>query len=349
MKTRSLAAAVIAVLVLNIMGLAFADTRSAAAKRVQAAELLSLLPASDGVALLDNKRFFSESMPRILASNQPMLASIDAHLNEMQAKTGVDLRKFDAAVVGVTMTKVNEKEYDFDPVAIIRGDIKAATLIAIAKLASNGSYREEKFGERSIFVFSAKEAVKNTAAGSTTKLPSMVDRTINGFTNEIAITLLDSNTFALGSLARVRATIQANTHVSPDVLALLSGKESSTICFALKTPGGMSKLIPLDNDELGANIDSIRFVSGSLDTAAAGTNIQIMAQTVKPEQAQSLFETLDGLKSLGKIFLGNSKRADQKIYARMIENARISRNGNDVSLDLMVAQPDIDLLVGAMK
>ena len=119
--------------------------------------------------------------------------------------------------------------------------------------------------------------------------------------------------------------------------------------FAMAAPAGMAKMIPLDNDELGSNIDSIKFVSGSMDVAAAGTSLAVSAQTVKPEQAKSLSEMLEGLQMLGKTFLGSSKRADQKVYARMIESAKIKSSANNVSLDLLIAQPDIDVIVGAVK
>ena len=58
---------------------------------------------------------------------------------------------------------------------------------------------------------------------------------------------------------------------------------------------------------------------------------------------------LEGLQMLGKSFLGNSKRADQKVYARMIGSAKIRNSANNVSLDLLIAQPDIDVIVGAVK
>lgn len=69
-------------------------------------------------------------------------------------------------------------------------------------------------------------------------MPSMIDRTINGLSKEIAIAALDGNTIAVGSPARVRATVQADTHVSADVLSLLAGKESAAMSFALRTHWG---------------------------------------------------------------------------------------------------------------
>jgi hypothetical protein len=49
---------------------------------------------------------------------------------------------------------------------------------------------------------------------------------------------------------------------------------------------------------------------------------------------------------VGKAFLGGEKGADKKVFARMIENARIINNGSEVMLDLQVPQSDIDILVG---
>jgi hypothetical protein len=350
MKNRSFAFFTAAVLLLNMAGLAAGDTRGARKKSRQSNALVALLPASDAVATLDSSKFFSDAMPKILASNQPMLASIMAQLDEMQAKTGIDLRKFDSVAIGFTITRVNAKDYDFDPVAIARGDLRAGALVAIAKLASNGTYRAEKLGEQTIYVFSAKDVVQKTSAkNNNSKIVSMMESSLNGLTREIAVTALDDNTIAFGSLKRVRETIEAKTHVSPEVSGLLAEKETSVIVFAMRTPDGMSKLLPLDNDELGANIDSIRFISGSLDVATAGLSMQMIAKTVKPEQAKGLYETLDGLKMIGKAFLGNSKRADQKIYARMIENAAIGLHGNQVTFDLLVPQADIDTMLSTVK
>jgi hypothetical protein len=73
------------------------------------------------------------------------------------------------------------------------------------------------------------------------------------------------------------------------------------------------------------------------------------AKTLKPEQAQSLQETLEGLQMVGKALIGGSKSADKKIYARMIDNAKISRTGNEVMLNLQVPQTDINVLIGEKK
>lgn len=350
MKTKFFTIAAIAVLLSNIAVLASGDTRSSIAKRRQVARLISMLPPSDGVATLDSRRLFGDAVPQVLSANQPMLTAIMAQIDGIEAKTGIDLRKFDSVVVGLSLKKVTDKEYDFDPVAIASGDLKAGALVAIAKLASNGTYREEKVGDRTIYVFAAKAIAQKTIVKPTgSKIEETISKALDGLTREVAVTAIDPNTLAFGSLARVRETVEGKAHISPEVTGSLGQKETSVINFAMRTPTGMSKLLPLDNDELGANLDSIRFVSGSVDVAAAGTSLQLIARTVKAEQAQGIFETLDGLKMIGKAFLGGSKRPDQKVYARMIENAKVAVRGTSVTLDLLVPQSDIDALIGEVK
>jgi hypothetical protein len=350
MKVKILALFTVAVLLLNLSGLALADTKGRKAKRRQTNPLVALLPASDGVVSFDVKRFFNDALPKLLSANQPLMAQITVKLDEVQQKTGIDFRQFEHVAAGFEMKQISAKEVDFDPVVIARGNISSGALVGVAKLASNGTYREEKIGDRTVYVFSAKDVVrKNAPTTGNSKVAGAIDRTIDGLTNEIAITSIDSNTLALGSLARVRQTLEAKTHVGVELTNLLSRKPNSVMSFAAKTPNGMSKLLPLDNDELGATIDSIRFLSGSMDVTEGNAVLSMMARTVKPEQAQSLLETLEGLQMVGKALIGGSKGADKQVYARLIDSVKFARTGNEVSLDLRVPQSDIDILVGMIK
>lgn len=349
MKTKAFAFFTLAVLVLNLTGLTFADTRRSKSKKRQSNSLVALLPASDGVATFDTKRFFNDALPKVLSANQPMLGKIMLKVNEMSNTTGIDLRKFDRIAVGIAMKQVTAKNVDLDLVAVTRGDINAGALIAIAKLASNGAYREEKIGETTVYVFNAKDAIKKNAPQTANAAKhDIFDRAIDNLTKELAVASLDRNTLVIGSLDRVKQTLGRQTTIAPDITTLLSNKESSVFTFALRTPDGLAKLMPLESDELGKNIDSIRYLAGSMDVAGAGASVAVMARTQKPEQAKGLSDMLEGLQMFGKI-LSISKRADQKIYGRMVENARIAHSGNDVTLDLLVPQADIDVLVATIK
>ncbi|HEX3101909.1 MAG TPA: hypothetical protein VHQ01_08965, partial [Pyrinomonadaceae bacterium] len=239
MKTSPFAAAVIAVLLLNFVGLASVDDRSVAKKR-QVNRLVTLLPASEGVAIFEAKRFLNDALPKILAANQPMLADIMSKINEVENRTGIDLRKFDQVAVGVAYKQISAKEIDYEPVAIASGDINAGALVAVAKLASNGAYREEKIGDHTVYVFTAKDVIQKTSVKTTnSKITGVVDDALKGITKEIAVASLDKNTLVMGSLARVRETLLGQSHVSPDVTGLLAQRETAIGSFAMRTPGGM--------------------------------------------------------------------------------------------------------------
>ena len=350
--------AAIASLLLNVIGFGAVVTHGPIGAKPQVSRLVSLLPASDGVFVFDSKRFLDDALPKLLSANQPMLNEITTKITEIESRTGIDLRKLDQVAIGLAMKSTTEKGFDCEPVVIAGGDINAGAFIAMAKLASKGKYREEKIGDAAIFVFTIpstpKPAPPNTAKttsapAKTSKIAHVIDQGFKGLATEVAVTSLDRNTLAIGCLDRVRETVEAKSHVSSDITNLLLAKETAVMSFALKTPGGMSKLVPLDNDELGANIDSIQYLSGSLDVAAAGTSLQLMARTAKPEQALALKDLLDALQIMGKIAFGSSKQADKMIYGRLIKNAKLDAHGNDVTLDLLVPQADIDLLVAKIK
>lgn len=350
MKIRFFAAAVIAVMLSNFAAFAAIDDHGRKAKKRQSNRLVTLLPASDGVALFEAKRFLDQGLPKLLSANQPMLGEIMAKINAMENQTGIDLRKFDEVAVGVAFKPVSATETDFEPVVIASGDINAGALVAVARLASKGTYREEKIGERTVYVFTTQDVLKNAPVQATnSKITSTIDSALKGLTKEIAVTSLDANTLVIGTLPRVRETLAGDTHVGAELTGLLSQKETAVMTFAMRPPGGMAKLLPLDDDALGKNIDAIQFLSGSLDVAALGTNLQVMARTTKADQAASLKDTLAGLQMIGRSLLGGSKRADQQVYARMLKNAKIVNTGMDVTLDLLVPQADIDILIAGVK
>ena len=350
MKTKIFALFTVSLMIFNLVGLVFAGTKNGKTKKAQVNPLVAILPASDVVVSLDAKRFFVDGLPRILASNQPVLAEINSSLENIKSSLGIDPRQFDQVAVGLATKQISPKEIDFDPVVIARGNFPAGALVSVVKLASNGTYREEKIGTRTVYVFSAKDlAQKNAPKVSNSKIAAMFQRMLNGLTKEVAVTSIDSNTIAFGSLPRVRQTVEAKTHPEIALTNLLARKPAAILTFAAKTPEGMSKFVPLDNDELGKNLDSIRYLSGSMDITESAAVVNFMARTVRSEQAASLLDTLSGLQMVGKAFLGGARGADKQVYARMIDNVKFAQAGNEVTLDLSVPQSDIDILVGQIK
>lgn len=340
MKTKLFAIFTLSVLVLNMAGSALADTK--AKKAANAAAIVAILPASDGVVVFDIKTFLGSALPQMLSGNQAMLAEVTKAIDEAKAKTGIDVRQFETLAAGVSATKIKEKEYDLDSVLIARGQVSSGAVLAAAKLTAKGKYREEKIGEKTIYIFDAREVVAQNAPQTT----GVHSKILKAFSNEMAAYAVDANTLAFGSVEKVKATAAGTTKVDKEITDLLS--KTGVATFAARVPAGMSDFLPLDNDELGKNIDSIKMMYGSMNVNAAGTTLSATARTLQAEQAVGLKETLDGLQMLGKMFLGNAKGADKEVYARLIDNVKFTNKGNEVSMDLAIAQTDVDFLVGLL-
>lgn len=355
MKKKIFALFVVFAFVLSGIGTAFADTKPKKKRVRQTNQLAALLPASEGALTLNVQRFFNEALPQILAGNQPMLNGILGKIDEIKNKTGIDLRQFEQVAVGVQSKQISPTEIDFEPIVLARGTFNAGALLAVAKVASKGKYREEKIGGKTVYVFTMKEIIEKDkpSTNQPTAKPSIFDKAINkmfaGLSRELAVTVYDNNTLAIGSLARVRETFDAKTRISSEVLDLVSRKPNAVISFGANLPSGLSRFVDFDNDELGKNIDAIRQMSGAMDVTDGSAVVSMTAKTLRADQAQSLQETLEGLQIVGKALLGGSKGADKKVYGRMVDNAKISRSGNEVILDLQVPNSDINILIGEKK
>lgn len=343
MKTKTFALLLVFGLILNIAATSFAGN-----KNKKTNDLLILLPASDGVVTMNSKRFFASALPQILSGNKEMLDEINAKIEEFKTNTGIDIRQFEQTAAGISAKTISDKETDYETVALARGDFMADSLIRLAKFASGEKYREEKVGNRTIYIFSPKEMIEKT--NPTAKNP-MLQKVLNmilpRLSGEMAVTAFDSKTIAFGTPSRVKLVLSDDKmRVSDDLVAMVSRNPNAVGSFAMNVPQGMVGLLELSDDDLGKNIASIQQMSGFMDVVGENAVVSMAAKTLKAENAENLKTSLVSLQIFGDI-LGNSKREDQKVYGRMIKNAKISANGNLVKLDLQVPQSDINILIGA--
>lgn len=340
-----LTALVVAVAFVFNAATAFADTKvEKAAKQTNA--LAALLPASDAVAVVDMKRVLNEAAPQILSGKPEMLAEINRVIDDIREKTGLDLRQFEQVAVGVSIKNSAAQSFELEPVALVRGKYSAGALIALGKLASNGKYREERVGDRTIYIFSGKDIADKNKPQTNNSKADPIDRMVNNLMKEFAVASYDGNTLAFGTVARVRETFQSKTRASAEVLSLINRKPTATMSFGVQLPSGLASFVKLDNDEIGKSLNAIRQVSGAIEIADNNATLSLAAKTATADTAQSLKEQLEGLQIVGKAFLGGAKGADKQVFVRMIDNARISRTASEVMLDLQVPQSDINILLG---
>jgi hypothetical protein len=350
MKTRILSALSLIVLLFSSTGAVLSKPGPKRSPARQTNPLLLQLPESDSVALIDSRRFFDDALPKLLATKQSILTKIIGELDEIQRRTSIDLRKFDHLALGVNIVKVSPKDFGCDPVLLARGTFNAGALVGVTKLAADGTYREEKLSGHTIYIFSVKDvAAKQAAKSAGSGVANAIENTADNLTHEVAVTSLNANTLAIGSLNRIKETIEGKTRVSPDLLGLLTPYDRSVISFAVRTPDGLSQFIAMDNDELGKTLGSIRYLAGSIDVTPAATSAQLLARAASADQAQGVLDTVQGAQQLGSALLGNSKRDDYKVLARLVQNAKIAKTGADVTVDISIPQSDINILLATLK
>lgn len=343
MKHRFFALFIAFTFILNAVSATFADTKS------NRNGLLALLPASDAVVALDAKRFFSVALPQILSGNKEMLDEINGKIDEFRDKTSIDIRQFEQIAVGVSAREVSAAETTFEPIVLARGTFNPSQLLTLAKFASNGTYKEEKIGSRTVYIFSAKEIIeKNKPTAKSSLVQKLLDKILPPLAGETAITVYDNNTLAFGNLARLRLMLSGGkARLDANLLSLVNRNPNAVMSFAANLPKGMSSIIDLDNDELGKTLDSIRQINGMMDVSGENTQISFTAKTLEVKQAEELSQSLTDLREVGKILLGGAKGADKKVYARILESTKITQKGSEVIFDLQVAQTDINVLIGA--
>lgn len=315
----------------------------------QTVQLASLLPNSDAVLNVQMSRLMSEGLPQLLATKPQHLQEINGKIDEIKSSIGIDLRQFDQIAVGIAYKAVSAKETDYEPVILARGKFNAGAFLGLAKVAAKGKYREEKIGEKTVYIFTPSEILaENKPQTKDSFISKIIDKAMNSFKKEIAVTSYDDNTLVMGSLSRVREAFESQARVSKTVLDLASKSPNAMLSFGANMPAGASQFLPIDNDELGKNIESIKQMYGSLDMTDGKATLAVSAKTTQANEAQSLEETLAGLQMVGKALLGNSNKPDQKLYARLVENAVIARKANEVSLNLAIPKNDIDALMAIL-
>src|SRR5690349_13831591 len=159
--------------------------------------LMSSLPESDGVAQIKVNQLLNETMPRMLAGNPAKLSEVNASIDRFKERTGLDPRMFQQVALGVRFSYPAEGVTKVQTVALANGSFSAAAMVAAGRLASNGKYREEKYQDKTIYIFTLDENLK---------LLVLFDLKIG----ELAAAPLDANTLALGDPIGIKSVIDAS-------------------------------------------------------------------------------------------------------------------------------------------
>lgn len=336
MKRRLLSLAFILPLIAGGFIEASAQTRARNNAPAAAPNLMSSLPQSDAVAHIKVKQLLNEAMPRILAGSPAKLDEANAQLDRFKERTGLDPRMFQEIALGVRFTHPAEGVTRSQMVALANGSFSSAAMVAAGRVASNGKYREEKYKNKTIHIFTLNEHIR---------LLGM----FNFRLTELAAAPLDTNTLALGDPEGVRAAIdttRGSSRANNELIALASRDPNAIIGFGSNMTEQLVENLDIGNAPIAADLKTLRQVYGSVTTTETDLLMFLAARAVNANAAKNLGDTLEGLKQFGALLVGRLSGAKGVLAKSALANMTIVADANELQIRTSVAQAEVGPLLG---
>ena len=321
----------IAIAAFGFSTIGFAQKRVRAGAGGQVSSLLSSLPPSDAVALVNVKRVLDEALPKLLAENPAKLTEVNQELAKFKAETGLDPRSFDQIALGLQYTYPSEGTTKIRTVALAHGTFNAGAIVAAGRLAANGKYVEQKYQGRTIYVFAVERQIN---------LLGLWDIKIT----ELAVSSLDSNTLALGHLDSVKEVIDANRtgkRPNPELIALATRDPNAVVGFGGNISEALLQNLRISNDGIARELTAVRQVYGTVGLTATELELMLAARTVDTYAAKNLGDTVEGLKQFGGLFINRLSAARSTLARSALNNLKITTQGNELQIRTAVAQSEV--------
>ena len=313
-------------------GNAFAQGSST--RGTQGAGLLGSLPQSDAVALIKVKRVIDEAMPNLLAGNPARIAEVNEEMAKFKTQTGIDPRAIDQVALGMSFTYPSEGITKVNTVAIASGNFNAGAMVAAGRLASSGKYAEQKFQGKTIYLFSLEREVK---------LLGLWNLKIS----DLAVTALNANTLAMGSLESVKGAIEAGRtrrFANPQLISLAGSDPNAIMGFGGNVSEALIQNLRAQNS-WSRELTAVRQVYGSVGMTSADLQVALTAKTVDAASAKNLSDTVEGLMQLGSLFLGRLSPVRETLARSAIRNLKVTTTANELQIKTSVAQAQVAPLI----
>jgi len=294
------------------------------------ADVLSYLPASDAVAVIDVHRLMTEALPRIFSGDLAKMAQVNTEVEKFKTRTGIDPRTFDRVAVGVRYTYPSATVTKIETVAIAHGRFDARAVIAAGRSAAGGKYREVSHHGATIAVFNIGDQIKFLGLW-------------NMKVNELAACALDGNTLAIGTLPNVRAAIEAGRkgRASSELVALATRDPNALIGFGGNATAELLKNLNVGNDAIAKDVNSIRQIYGSIGMTETDFTLLLVARAATAADAKNLSDTVTGLKQLGGILIASMAPAKKNLAQSALDNLKLSTHANELEVRTQFAAADL--------
>jgi hypothetical protein len=330
---RPFAVGSILIAVFSTVGFAQRSRTTSAAKAVPT--LLSSLPPSDAVALVNVNRVLDEALPKLLAENPARLAEVNAELANFKAQTGLDPRSFDQIALGLSYKYPRVGIIKVSTVALARGTFSAGAMVAAGRMAASGKYAEQKYQGKTIYIFTLGRQIRLLGLW-------------NVRVGDLAVTPLEGNVLALGDLESVRAVIDAKRtrkHPNAELVALASRDPNAILGFGGNVSEALMQSLRISNDMIARELTAVRQVYGTVGMTSTDLELTMTARTVDTYSAKNLGDTVEGLKQFGALFINRLSAAKGTLARSALDNLKITTQGNELQIRTSVAQSQVSPLM----
>jgi hypothetical protein len=298
--------------------------------------LMASLPESDAVAQIKLRQLLNEALPRIMSNNSVRLAEVNASIETFKNRTGLDPRMFEQLAVSLRFSHPTAGVTKVQTVALANGTFNPAAMVAAGRVASNGSYREEKYQGKTLYIFKLEENIRMMGL-------------FNFRIDELAAAPLDTNVLALGDPAGVRAAIDAGgsrKRANAELIALASRDPNAVIGFGGNVTEQLITNLDIGNAPIAADLSKLRQVYGSVGTSEKDLQLFLAARAVNADAAKNLGDTLEGLKQFGALLVGRLSGARGVLAKSALANLQIVTQANELQIRTAVPQADLGPLMG---
>jgi hypothetical protein len=194
---------------------------------------LSQLPEADAMMYINPQRIINEVLPKFLTAKD--LEEMHKGFEAAKTQAGIDPAKIEYLVIAIRFKKPTA-DLNFQApelMVVSSGDFSAEALLGLARMASQGRLRDEKYGNKTIGLMTiepiAKESEKNPLLKSFT---------------ELGVVALNANTIAAGSPGYLRAAIDAGEgkdRISSAAINWLVRDPNALLSFAGSPWGSFAK------------------------------------------------------------------------------------------------------------
>jgi hypothetical protein len=301
---------------------------------------LANLPEADALIYINPQRILNELVPKLLPAKD--VEGMRKGFEEVKKNAGIDPTKVDYIVIAVRFKKPTA-DLNFQPpefMVVASGDFSAEALLGIARMASQGKLRDEKYGNRTMGLMTIDPVVKEAE-----KNPFL-----RAFT-EVGIVSLNANTIAAGTPGYLRAAIDAadgKERITTEALNSLVRDPNALVSFAGTPWHSFAKsfgMLGTETTPRAARCESkIGDMYAALTMDATNFMIRGVTNADNPDTAKILANLYSGLLKYATASIRDASAQS------LLKGLAITAEGDDVYLNAdFPQQMVIDMIQQKMK